>query len=73
MLKIDTAYINRLNSNAYIFNKINTMMAQKGMKQNIISFVDAHKQIKWTRAIHIMSNENTSTHKEYIENNKLRK
>ena len=46
------------------------MMAQEG---KITSFVDARKQMKWKRAIHTMSNENTSTHKVSFENNKLRK
>ena len=44
ILKIDTTYINRVNSNASVFNRINTMMEEEGRRKRVISFVDAYKK-----------------------------
>ena len=72
ILKIDTTYINRVNTNAGIFNRINIMMEEEGQTK-IILFVDAYNKLKWKRAIKILNQENTSIHKVSFENGKLRK
>ena len=73
ILKIDTTYINRVNSNASIFNRINTMMEGEGRRKRVISFVDAYNKVKRKRAIKIMNLENTSIYNVSFENGKLRK
>jgi len=70
ILKIGTTYINRVNTNAGIFNRINTMMEEEGRKKKVISFVGAYNKLKWKRAIKILNQEHTSTHKISFENNK---
>ena len=72
-MKIDTTYINRVNSNASVFNRINTMMEEEGRSKRVISFVDAYNKVKRKRAIKIMNQENTSIHNVSFENGKLRK
>ena len=73
IFKIDTTYINRVNSNASIFNRINTMMEEEGRSKRVISFVDAYNKIKRKRAIKIMNQENTSIYNVSFENGKFRK
>ena len=46
ILKIDTTYINRVNSNVSVFNRINTMVEDEGKSKRVISFVDAYYKIK---------------------------
>ena len=73
ILKIETTYINRVNSNVSIFNRINTMMEEEGKSKRVISFVDAYNKIKRKRALKIMNQENTSIYNVSFENGKLRK
>jgi len=73
ILKIDTTYINRVNSNASIFNRINTTMEAEGKSKRVISFVDAYNKIKRKRAIKIINQENTSIYNVSFENGKFRK
>jgi len=73
ILKIETTYINRVNSNASIFNRINTMMEEEGKTKRVISFVDAYNKIKRKRALKIMNQENTSIYNVSFQNGKLRK
>ena len=70
-MEIDTIYINRVNTNAGISNRINNMMEEEGRKKNITSFADAHNKLKWKRAFEIRDQENTSTHKLFFENGKI--
>ena len=46
ILKIDTTYINRVNSNSSVFNRINTMMEEEGKSKRVISFVEAYNKTK---------------------------
>ena len=73
ILKIDTTYINRVNSNASIFNRINTTMEAEGKSKRVISFVEAYNKIKRKRAIKIINQENTSIYNVSFENGKFRK
>ena len=73
ILKIDTTYINRVNSNISIFNRINTMMEEEGRNKRVISFVEAYNKIKRKRAIKILNKENSSIYNVSFENGKLRK
>merc|ERR1711966_616074 len=73
IFKIDTTYINRVNSNVSIFNRINTMMEQEGRRKRVISFVDAYNKIKRKKAIKVMNQENTSIYNVSFEHGKLRK
>ena len=57
ILKIETTYINRVNSNVSIFNRINTMMEEEGKNKRVIS---------WNQ-------ENTSIYNVSFQNGKLRK
>ena len=45
IFKIDTTYINRVNIDISIFNRINTMMEEEGKRKRVISFVDAYNKI----------------------------
>ena len=54
-LEIDTTYINRVNSNVSVFNRINTMMEEEGRRKRVISFVDFYNKLKRERAIEIMN------------------
>ena len=49
------------------------MMEEEGRKKKIISFVDAYNKAKWKRAIRIPNQENSSIHKVFFENGKIRK
>ena len=75
MLKISTTYVNRMNTNEHVFNKINTLIEEESTKKRkrVVSFVDAYRKLKWKRAVRIINQENTSIHKVSFENNKLRK
>ena len=46
ILKIDTTYINRVNTNNSIFNRIDTMMEEGGKNKKVVSFVDAYNKLK---------------------------
>ena len=72
IFKIDTTYINRVNSNISVFSRINTMMEEEGKRKRVISFVDAYNKIKRKRAIKIMNQENTSIYNVSFENGKFR-
>ena len=73
ILKLDTTYINRTNSNAHVFHRINSLMEEAGRTTRVISFVEAYNKLKWKRAVRITNQENTSIHKVSFDNGKLRR
>ena len=72
-MKIDTTYINRVNTNASIYTKINDMMEQEGRTKRVVSFVDAYRKLKWKKAVRVLKQEGSSIYNVSFENGKLRK
>jgi hypothetical protein len=46
MLKIDTTYINRVNTNESVSNIINILMEEEGRRKRVGSFMDVYNKIK---------------------------
>ena len=72
-IKMDTTYINRVNTNISVYNKINTLMEREGKRKRVISSVDSYNKLKRKRAIQIINQEDTSIYNVSFENGKLRK
>ena len=56
---MDTTYINRVNTNISVYNKINTLMEREGKRKRVISFVDSYNKLKRNRAKRITNQEDT--------------
>ena len=73
ILKINTTYINRVNTNASVYNKINNLMEEEGKSKRVVSFVEAYGKLKRKRAVQILKQEDSSIYNVSFENGKLRK
>ena len=75
ILKIETTYINRANTNQNIFDRINNEMENENRKKKkkVISFVEAYKKVKRKRAVKIINKPNTSIYNVSFEHDKFRK
>ena len=72
-LKLDTTYINRANSNDYVFRTVNQKIKEGGKKKEVVKFTEAYESAKRKRATNIIKQRNSPIFKISFNGNRLRK
>ena len=73
ILRLDTTYIDRLNTNSSVFQTATDKMETEGKHKKIISFQDVYKKLKIKSACKIITKPNSNQFKVTFKNNKLDK
>ena len=73
ILRMDTTYIDRANTNTVVINKANTTMENEGRKKKVIPFSEAYIKFKRKLACKIITKTASPAHKVTFINQKLRK
>ena len=64
ILKLDTTYVNRENTNETVFRQANEKLAEEGgRKKTVTTFIEAYKRQKRKRACNIIRNPGSPIHK----------
>ena len=73
IIKLDTTYINRANTNDVVFKTVNDAIEREGKRGKVISFTQVYKKLKLKRACKIISDPGSAIYKVTFDGNKLRK
>ena len=73
ILRLDTTYVNRENTNAKVFEKANQDIIQEGKRKKVVPFIDAYKKFKMKRAGKIIKNQDSPIYKISFQSKKLNK
>jgi len=73
ILKMDTTYINRANTNNKVYATANQQLQEEGSNKTVTAFTDAYQHQKIKRALRIIKQPGSAIHKISFNNNKLRK
>ena len=72
LLKMNTTYVDRANTNQEVFRIANQRLMQEGRKKTVVTFIDAYKQQKRKRALKIMNKPESPIYKISFSGNTLR-
>ena len=73
ILKIDTTYVDRANTNQLVFNTANQKMAEERKQRTVLSFIDVYRKLKMKAACKIISNNQSNIHKVTFQGETLEK
>ena len=73
ILKMDTTFINRANTNQVVFGTANKKLKEEGKTKEVVTFVEAYKKLKRKRALKILGKKGSLIYKVTFDGNKLRK
>ena len=73
ILRMNTTYIDRSNTNQHVFGTANRKMKEEGKSKTIVTFVEAYRKLKRKRAARIIKDPESSIYKVSFASNTLRK
>ena len=73
ILRKDTTYINRENSNSVVFERANQKLREEGKPKQITTYVGFYNKLKRKRACKIIARPDTPIHKITFDGSRLRK
>jgi len=73
ILKMDTTFVNRNNTNNCVFQQANQRLEEEGKRKKVVTFIEAYNKLKRKRACKIMRHPGSLLHKITFNGSKLRK
>ena len=73
ILRNDTTYVDRRNTNQTVFDRANQKLEEEGKNTRVVTFIQAYKKQKRKRALQIIRKPDSATHKISFNGDKLRK
>ncbi len=63
ILGLKTTYIDRNNSNAFIYREVNKKVEEEGSKKKVVTFRETYKKFRRKKMLNIIDNPDGEKHK----------